>query len=294
MEVNMSELYELLPRYELALAARKRRPRGIERYRHSLHRFFVFLGTDSTLESITTTRIERYQESLSHLSNSTIINALSCIRSFCRWAIREELRDDDPTIRLEYPKRIRHAPRALFDHELRHLMTAINEPASLSYQKSCQWKRNRRAIFLMLYAGLRLAEAAALCWSDVDLGSHLIVREGKGGFDRAIPVHKSLAGELEKVPKDQRKGAVAGKEDGSNLTCRSIENIFRRWLPAQGVSIAAHQLRHSFATQMLHNGADIRTIQELMGHKDLATTERYLMVDMKLKRKAIDCLPDSW
>lgn len=290
----MSNLYELLPRYELALAARKRRPRGIERYQHSLKRFFAFVGTDGTIEGITTVEIERYQESISHLSNSTIINALSCIRSFCRWAVREGLRDDDPTIRIEYPKRIRHAPRALFDHELRHLMTAITEPASLSYQESYQWQRNRRAVFLMLYAGLRLAEAAALCWSDVDLGTYLIVREGKGGFDRAIPVHKSLAIELGKVPEEERKGAVAGKPDGSNLTCRSIENIFRRWLPARGVHIAAHQLRHSFATQMLHHGADIRTIQELMGHKDLATTERYLMVDMSLKRKAIDCLPENW
>jgi site-specific recombinase XerD len=147
----------------------------------------------------------------------------------------------------------------------------------------------------MLYGGLRLAEAAALCWDDLDLDEgYLIVREGKGGEDRSVPLHKKLRAELDTVSEEEQNGAVAGRQDGCTLSCRSIEHIFDRWLPALGVNISAHQLRHSFATYMLHEGADLRTIQELLGHKDLATTERYLMVDMGLKRQAVDVLPDEW
>jgi site-specific recombinase XerD len=287
-------VYDLLPQYETYLNRKKRRPRGIERYIHNLRRFFRWLGEDATLDSITPAVVDSYQESIAHLSASTIINALSCIRSFCRWAMRAKLRYDDPTLLVEFPPKRRSAPRALKRDELRQFLATIKQPDGLSEYDAWIWQRNRRAVLLMYYAGLRLAEVAALRWQDVDLsGGMLTVRCGKGGYDRVVPLHAALRAELEHVSSADRAPdrAVAGKPDGSTLTERSIENIFRRWLRRLGVSISAHQLRHTFATTMLHNGADLRTIQELLGHKNLATTERYLMVEMTQKRRAIDVIP---
>jgi site-specific recombinase XerD len=295
----MQLLNDLLPQYERFLAGKKRSQRGIERYRYALKRYFHYLGPEATLEQITQATIEEYQESIAHLSGSTIGNALSCIRSFCRWAIRRGFRLDDPTIFIERPSKKRPAPRALRTEELQALMAAIKEPDDLSQEEQWYWQRNRRAVLLMLYAGLRLAEAAALRWKDVDLlGSppYLVVRDGKGGHDRIVPLHRRLLRELKMVPTDERQteSAVAGKTDGGNLSYRSIEHVCDRWLANLGVDISAHQLRHTFATQMLINGANLRAIQVAMGHKDLSTTERYLMVDTTETKKAIDVIPDDW
>jgi site-specific recombinase XerD len=289
-------LYTLLEQYEKSLQCRKRRPRGIERYKHSLRRFFRHLGDNAELHHITAETIEQYQQSLSHLSASTIINALCCIRSFCRWSIRAGLRPDDPTLFIEFPRKRRSVPRALRTDDLRQLMTSMVEPPDLSQAAAWRWRRNRRAAHLMLFAGLRLAEAAALAWSDVDMeAGYLIVREGKGGDDRVVPLHRALVGELEQVPPGNRNGAVAGNQDGSHLTHRSVENIYRRWMHQRlELPYTAHQLRHSFATQMLHNGGDLRTIQELLGHESLSTTERYLMVDTALKERCVNAMPGSW
>jgi integrase len=178
-------------------------------------------------------------------------------------------------------------------------MVAIKEPDDLSQDELWYWQRNRRAIFLMLFAGLRLAEAAALKWKDVELQGtvpHLIVREGKGGNDRVVPLHKRLMRELLLVPSDERcsENAVAGKQDGYNLSYRSIEHVCDRWLVKLEIKVSAHQFRHTFATQMLHNGANLRAIQVAMGHKNLSTTERYLMLDLTETQKAIDVIPEDW
>jgi integrase/recombinase XerD len=148
----------------------------------------------------------------------------------------------------------------------------------------------------MLYAGLRLSEAANVMWADIDLGTGvLMVQNGKGGKWRMIPIHERLRTILELVPPDERHGAVAGKKDGTALHYTSLPHIFDRTIPdAVGLDITAHQLRHTFATRLLWAGANIREIQYLLGHKSLATTERYLALEIDQKRAAIDRLPLSF
>jgi integrase/recombinase XerC len=87
---------------------------------------------------------------------------------------------------------------------------------------------------------------------------------------------------------------VCGHRNGKPISYKTVPHIFDRWLKTEGLDISAHQLRHTFATQMLWNGADLRTIQRLLGHASLATTERYLAVEMQQKRSAVDLLPDHW
>jgi integrase/recombinase XerD len=292
-------LESLIPAYLSTLQARGHRPRGVRKYGEEVRRFLRWLGPAATMDMITLMTIERYQEERAATSSpSTIGSVLTCIRSFCRWAESKGHRSDDPTEKLVFPRRRKTAPRALKYGELRALMATItHESAGLSPREAWRWRRNRRAIYLMLFAGLRISEATALRWGDVDLDRREFwVRDGKGGKDRCIPIHRALQYELEQVPELERQAeqAVVSNRDGSCQTCKSLDHLFRRWLPKQGISISAHQLRHSFATEMLRNEADLLTIKELMGHESLETTQRYLVADTTRMRQAIDKLPASW
>lgn len=295
----MYQLEDLLPAYEQFLYSQKHRPRGVKRYLYALRRFFEFLGTDATMDDITQESIADYRLSIAHMSSATIGNELTSIRSFCRWGMEKKLRADDPTAILKWPRRSRPVPRCLSTEALQHLITVLKEPDDISQDESWYWQRNRRAIFLMLYGGLRQFEVAALRWKNIDLHAdtpYMIVRDGKGGDDRVVPLHQKLLAELRRVPTDERhpEYAVAGKMNGENLTYRSIEHICDRWLAQKDVNITAHQLRHTFATQILHNGGNIRVIQELLGHKHLSTTERYLMIELAEKIEAINLIPETW
>lgn len=286
--------------YVVSLQSRGNRPSGVRRYRDQMLYFFRWLGPDATMDSITTDSIRRYQEEhAQRLNPATVSNALTCIRSFCRWAQKRKLRTDDPTVDLDWPKKRRPAPRALKFAELRGLMLAItNEPARLGPVARWTWQRNRRAILLMLFAGLRISEAAGLRWRDVDLeAGELWVRDGKGGKDRCIPLHRVLQYELELVPESERgadSGVVGNGRDGSCMSKKSMDHMFRRWLPKLGISISAHRLRASFATEMLRHDADLLTISTLLGHADLSTTQHYLVADTKRMRAAVDKLPSTW
>jgi site-specific recombinase XerD len=282
--------------YRTHLVARGHRPRGVDRYIDQIRAFIRYLGPDATMADVHTESITNYQEHLARRCMSgTVGNALTSIRSFCRWAIQAGLRSDDPTLSIQWPKLSKPAPRALSQRELHQLFKALKMPDDIDAGKQFTWGRNRRAIMLMLFAGLRISEAAALRWRDVDIeGRYLVVRDGKGGKDRSVPLHPILLAELSNAPSHRPHWAVAGKTDGSGMAVKSMAHIFERWLPGLGLAISAHQLRHSFATELLRTRADIREIQELLGHESLETTQRYLALDPERLRAAVELLPDEW
>jgi len=150
----------------------------------------------------------------------------------------------------------------------------------------------------MLYAGLRISEVADLEWRDIDLDElTLIVLHAKGGKFRIIPIHERLGAGLHAIPEKERRGAVCGKRNRTARSRKSLPHLFSEpWLGSEeiGLEISAHQLRHTFATRMLWNGANLREIQRLLEHASLATTARYLAVKIEQKRKAVDTLPDRW
>lgn len=294
---HMDALEDLVPRWRIGLIALGHRPRGVRRYVDQVKEFVRFLGPGATLGQVTTRNITSYQErKAERCAPETLGNALSAIRSFCRWCVTTDLRDDDPTLSIHWPKRRKPAPRALKQRELRALLAALEEPPGLNRRAQFICRRNRRAIYLMLFAGLRISEAAALRWRDVDLDAAvLMVREGKGGKDRVVPLHAKLLAELRVAASESRPlRAVAGNANGAPLTSKSMAHLFERWLPKLGLRITAHQLRHSFASELLRGGASLRDIQELLGHASLATTQRYLMISAEQLREAVDKLPDEW
>lgn len=292
----MPTIEELLPAYRAALVARGHRKQGIVRYMDQIKAFARYAGEGATVADITAKLIRRYQEKMSERCGAgSVSNALTVIRSFCRWCLLEELRDDDPTLKVRWPRLRKPAPRALKRGELRRLLQALEEPEGLPEYQRFTWARNRRAVMLMLYAGLRISEAAALRWRDVDLeAGELMVVDGKGGKDRLVPLHPVLQAELERVEKPRPNWAVVGRRDNQPMNQKSLAHLFERWLPDCDLYISAHRLRHSFASELLRNGADLRAIQELMGHSSLETTQRYLMLASEQLRSAIDKLPEGW
>lgn len=286
-----------LASFSAALAGRKVRPRTIETYLKVVTRFALWLGDESTVAEVSADSIGRYQITRGHLAAATIAKDLSGIRAHCRWCIRAKLRADDPTLELEWPKRIEPIPRALKLREMRLLDQVLDTPLPVIDIKARHViARNKRAILLMWYAGLRSSEVPALDWRDVDLDAgELTVRDGKGGKDRGVAIHRRLAANLAETPEDKQRGAVCGHLNGKPISYKSMPHIFSdRYLGAFGLEISAHQLRHSFAVNLLRAGADIRQIQVQLGHASLETTQRYLALDFDDKRRAIDKLPDRF
>ena len=232
------------------------------------------------------------------LSRATAARKLAAVRTFLRYLRRESLIDDDPGALVPTPKREVRMPAHLSEDEMTALIGAASDETPL--------KRRDRAILKLFYASkLRLSELASLDIDDVNLGSKMARVLGKGGKQRIVPFNSSTASAIrsylkgrEQLTRDVRPsggsrarpldGARGRQRDplfvnyrGGRLTVRSIDRLVRRYVAASSarMGISPHALRHSFATHLLQRGADLRAIQELLGHARLSTTERYTHVN---------------
>jgi integrase/recombinase XerC len=249
-------------------------------------------GTALTAGALDRGTIRRFLSALydAGQSKATAARKLAAVRSFLRYLRREGVLDGDPGAFVATPKREVRVPAHLSEAE----MTALIEAASADTPLG----RRDRAILEVFYAsGLRLSELAGLNLEDLNLSARMLRVVGKGGKPRLVPFNKSSASALA-VYLRAREGIVrsvgAGAERGSptrepvfvnyrggRLTPRSIDRIVRRYVAACGtrIGVSPHALRHSFATHLLQRGADLRAIQELLGHARLSTTQRYTHVN---------------
>jgi integrase/recombinase XerC len=232
------------------------------------------------------------------LSRATAARKLAAVRTFLRYLRRESLIDDDPGALVPTPKREVRMPAHLSEDEMTALIGAAADETPLG--------RRDRAILELFYAsGLRLSELAGLDIDDVNLGAKMARVMGKGGKQRIVPFNNSTASAIrtylkgrEQLTRDVRPpggsrprplGGARGRQRdplfvnyrGGRLTVRSIDRLVRRYVAASSarLGISPHALRHSFATHLLQRGADLRAIQELLGHARLSTTERYTHVN---------------
>lgn len=293
-------IVDTLPTYVLYLrAVRKFRPRAADGYVRDFKQFLNWLGLQACVIAITQERIEAFQFSRDDLKATTVAKLLTSIRSYVRWSIKAGYRTDDPTLQVEWPKRNDEPiPRALTIAELGQLEVVLkSKPYGGGEKYAGLHERNKLFILLCLYAGLRLSEACDVVWGDIDLDARtLTVRDGKGGKQRIITLHDRLVRALRQVPIAQRRKnqPVCPTMRGGAMTYKTAPHIFKRWLSRYELFISAHQLRHSFATTLLRKGAKLKAIQKLLGHKSLATTERYLALELDDKRDATDLLPESF
>ena len=281
------QLCELISGYEARLVGWGRSTKGVSRYVWSARRFLGWAGSSVEDEHLTPLLLRRYQdESLSGNSPAFVNAEISALRCFLGYVRDEVGLRGDPGSGLRQRPRPEQLPRPLRRDERAAVAEAIAWPdmAQLSPIDRFRHQRARLAVLTAWYAGLRLAELAGLRWRAIDLDGETITVYGaagaKRGRERQIPLHPTLLAEYAAIPAARRAPelAVLQHEDLTPYPYRSIEHIFDRWLVRRsGVTpLGAHRLRHTFATQLLEGGVNLRRIQKYLGHSDLDTTARYL------------------
>lgn len=293
-------LADLVPRYEAAQHGLGRRPEGVRQYVYSLRRFVAWLGDTATIDDLSRARILDYRDhlGLAH-ANASIINELSVVSSFCDWLVERELIATNPCRGIARPKKKGPAPDPLSPEQVRLLLQAIAKPAGLTLDSDYVWRRNRRIVYLMLFAGFRRSDCMVLHWQHVDFEAEImqLVGDTKGGKPRRVAIHPDLAAELLLTPDHERQPhfAVCGMASGKALSRGGIEHVFDIWLEKDlriddklGVHLHPHKLRTTFATYFAWStGGDVLTLQKLLGHSDPKTTTYYVLNDDAEKRRQI-------
>jgi integrase/recombinase XerD len=271
----------------LALLAAQRAPRTVEAYRRDLTALREWLG--HPLANASTEELERYLAELraQGLSNATVARRTASARSFFRHLSLLGVRDDNPATALELPRKTRRLPRTLSPAEAQRLVEAAQgtTPRAL---------RDHALIELLYGAGLRVGEAVGLDRAAVDLDQRLVRCVGKGGKERIVPLGRPAAEALRRYLSrgrpflDRRhRPELFLNAQGGGLTRAGAFLILRRLAGRAGLDperIHPHLLRHSFATHLLEGGADLRSVQEMLGHADLSTTELYTHVSDRRRR----------
>jgi len=272
----------------LALSAARLAPRTVEAYRRDLDTLADWLGRSPG--SVEREELERYLAELraAGLSGATIARRVASLRSFFRHLVLIGAADSNPAAELELPRRIRRLPRALSPAEAERLIDAAagTTPRAL---------RDCALVELLYGAGLRIGEALGLEKGGVDLDQRLVRTIGKGNKERVVPVGRQAVEALRRYlgrgrpHLDRRhRPELFLNAQGGPLTRAGAFLILRKLAAKAGLEperIHPHLLRHSFATHLLEGGADLRSVQEMLGHADLATTELYTHVTDRRRRE---------
>lgn len=228
-------------------------------------------------------------------SEATQARVLAGVHSWYRFLLYKDYIEQDPSELLEGPKKSKHLPTVLSLEEVNAMMAAID-------LSSNEGHRNRAMMEMLYGSGLRVSELVSLQLSKIYLNEHYMLIEGKGSKQRLVPLSPVAEEwfsywmqERSTWPlKPEAKDIAFVNRYGRPMTRAMVFTIVRRLCEQAGITktVSPHTLRHSFATHLLQNGADIRVIQQLLGHEDLATTEIYTHIDVQDLRKAIlNCHP---
>ena len=263
-------------------------------YRSDLSKYLLFLqniGTDAL--GVTSNQLSDYSVELAEQASKASSNArtLAAVRGFHRFLVLENLRTDDPTIKLRPPKLAKRLPKSLTqDQVLSLLRTAGPDPDDES--TDLVRLRDRAILELMYSTGTRVSEVVQLDLDEVNDSGLLRVR-GKGSKERIVPVGTFAARSLDAYLIRSRPSLVGPKAEralflnrrGGRLSRQSIWEIIQRSGETCGVEVSPHSLRHSFATHLIEGGADVRVVQELLGHASVATTQIYTLVTIDTLRE---------
>lgn len=256
-------------------------------YEKDIRDFAAFMreGEEACCDFITVTFDDarayvRYLRERRRLKKSSLERHIASLRSFYRFLYREGEVSDNPFLLLTLPKKEQNLPRFLYYDELETLLNAPGEGIFGS--------RDRALLELLYSAGLRIGECLALNIGQVDWQSGYVLVSGKGGKERLQPLGEYAAVALRRYLDRRAASGEALTPDaplflnskGRRLGDRSVRALIDKYMrqTAQMKHISPHALRHSFATHLLDNGADIRAIQELLGHESIGTTQRYTHV----------------
>ncbi len=271
---------------------RKASPHTIASYGLDLRQFYLFAKKEGLkLASIDHISVRRF---LTHLyglglSRASVARKFHALRSFLSYAREKGWVDENVAKIMGTPRKEKKIPTFLTEEEINFFLDLPESDEPLA--------RRDRAILELLYAtGIRVSELVGLDEDDLNLKDRLVRVRGKGQKERIVPFGRKAAESLQAYlqirPLLWPKKTSAKREDfkaiflnkkGTRLTCRSVQRIVRKYLEQKSLArkISPHSLRHSFASHLLSRGADVRAIQELLGHKSLATTEKYTHLDLR-------------
>jgi integrase/recombinase XerD len=285
---------ELLRRfYSRLIALERRSPLTAETYRFEIRRFLEFLAARKLqAETVRTEEIADYLEERRRkdcIDSRSAAKAVSCLRSFFRFLLEESRRKDNPALILEPPRRGMHLPETLAGGQIARILAAVDTSTPLGIRD--------RALYSLIYqAGLRVSEAVHLNVRDLEFSRKGGIARvmGKGSKERLVIFGTDAAQWLTRYLKESRPRLAGSRavsalfitKAGKRLSRKGIWKNFVPLTAMAGAPSKLHSLRHTFATELLANGADLRSVQELLGHADLSTTQIYTHVDVPLLRES--------
>ena len=262
-------------------------------YRNDLEKYFGFLEKRARDPlSATSKDVEDFSLDIaSALSASSRARLLASLRGYHKFLVLENQRNDDPTKRLRSPKLAMRLPKALSQQEVMQLIEASG-PAPDDESADYLRLRNRALVELMYSTGSRVSEIVGLDLDEVDDSGLMRVR-GKGSKERLVPVGSYAKAALDAYlvrsrPVLSARGSARAlflNQRGARLSRQSIWEIIQKAAEGLGKEVSPHSLRHSFATHLLEGGADVRVVQELLGHASVTTTQIYTMVSVDTLRE---------
>ena len=267
-------------------------PNSVYSYTYDLKKFSEFLSrSDKDMFSATHDDVQRflkYEKIKKRNSSRTLARSLAAIRQFYNFITDNVSGIENPASKIGTPQVEKTLPDYLSDREIDKLFASISED-------ECYELRDK-AIFELLYScGLRISEAVELTLSDFDAGNGFIKVKGKGSKERIVPIGKEAVRLLKKYL-DVSRPSILGKRNsdfifiskkGSMLNRKSVWRLLKGYVDRTEIrkNITPHTLRHSFATHLLESGADLRSVQELLGHMDISTTQVYTHLARKELQK---------
>ncbi|MGD6966894.1 site-specific tyrosine recombinase XerD [Rossellomorea vietnamensis] len=260
---------------------------SVESYQRDLKNYLKFLQNVDSVQKWDEVNRVNITGFLGHLKNEgksskTLARHVASIRSFHQFLLREKVTEQDPSVHIESPKMERSLPKVLSIDEVEALLEAPQESMPLGIRD--------KAMLEVLYAtGIRVSELIKLQMDDVHLNMGFVRCIGKGNKERIIPIGKAAISVLEKYLHEGRSQLVSKKHKDESLFLNHHGKGLSRqgfWKILKGLASEAkiskeltpHTLRHSFATHLLENGADLRAVQEMLGHVDISTTQIYTHV----------------
>lgn len=265
----------------------------IEHYQHDISEFFMFMSEQAISDL---TKVE-YQDVRIFLSNlferkmarKSVARKISSLRSFFKFLLREEIVAENPFALVSIPKAQKKLPEFFYEEEMKHLFDACETSTPLG-------QRNKALLELLYATGIRVSECSQIRLKDLDMHLSTVLVRGKGSKERYVPFGSFAQDAIDTYINHGRKELLKNgnvqdnlflNARGGPLTARGIRTILDRIIEKSSLTgkIHPHMLRHTFATHLMANGADMRTVQELLGHAFLSSTQVYTHVTNEYLKK---------
>jgi integrase/recombinase XerC len=286
---DLIERYIQYLRYE-----RNASPHTVRNYQSDLRQFRDFLaqgqlGAKVSMKSIDALRIRGFLAFLFEKGKkkTSIARKLAAVRAFFKFLSRERAMAENPAAAISTPKLARTLPRIMSEEEMNGFLDRVGQAAESG---DLALVRDRAILELLYASGLRVSELTGLDLRNVNFGDGIVLVRGKGDKERIVPFGSKACAALtaylpvrEKILHENKATALFLNARGGRLTPRSVDRLLKKHVRRFGpnIKVSPHSLRHAFASHLLAEGADLRAIQEMLGHKSLATTQKYTQVSIR-------------